>query len=142
MDIDIIELKEGHVPVYKHEIDACADCMASLSGDVVIAPRGMITVPLGFKIDIPVGFEGHICSRSGLARNSGITVVDGHIDPGFTGEVTATLINHLDAAFTIHDGDRVCQLKVEESKKIIFHKVDRLPESERGENGWGSTGLK
>lgn len=142
IDIDIIELSEGFIPHYKYPTDACADCRAHIRDKVVIAPRGMITIPLGFKIDIPVGYEGHICSRSGLARKSGITVVDGHVDPGFIGEVTATLINHLDVPFEIERGDRICQLQVKESPKITFHEVEALPESERGENGWGSSGIK
>ena len=141
MDIEIVEVSEGFTPAYKHATDSCADCMANIDSDVTIAPRGMVTIPLGFKIGVPVGYEAQIRPRSGLARKNGVVAVLGTIDSGFTGEVTTTLINNLDAPFVIHRGDRVCQMKISESKKIYFHKVSVLPDSERGENGWGSTGI-
>lgn len=141
MQIDIVELKKDHIPVYKHDMDACADCKASLNEDVIIAPGGMCTIPLGFKICIPEGYEGQIRPRSGLARNNGVIAVIGCVDPGYTGEVCVTLHNCLDIPFTVHDGDRVCQLKLEESLKMFFRPVDRLPDSERSEAGFGSTGI-
>ena len=141
MNVDIIELKEGYTPEYQHETDACCDCKANLNSDVEVAAWCMTTVPLGFKVGIPVGYKGSIKPRSGLARNHGIIAVPGTIDPGYIGEVCATVINFSDMPFVIHDGDRICQFEITESKKIFFNSVKRLPESERSTKGFGSTGV-
>ena len=141
MKVDIIELRAGHLPVYKHESDCCCDCKASLYEDVILNPRCMVTIPLGFKLGLPKGYEAQIRPRSGLARNNGVMAVFGTIDEEFRGEVGTTLINNSDVPFTIHNGDRICQMKIEKKEEVIFNVVSELSNTERGECGWGSTGV-
>lgn len=141
MKIDIVEVKKGFVPVYKHKNDCCADCRAAINGTVTIQPRCMITVPLGFKIGLPEGYEAQIRPRSGLARNNGVMAVFGTVDAGYINEVGVTLMNNSDVPFEIHEGDRICQMKIERKIDIQFELVDRLEDTERGLNGWGSSGL-
>ena len=140
MEIKIKEIAEGFTPVYMHETDACADCMANV--DKVIIPQGdTVVVPLGFAVEIPAGYEGIVKPRSGQAA-SGFVCITGTIDPGYIGEVKAIITNLSDDAWKINRGDRICQFKVQKSEKINFIKVNQLAESERGENALGSTGIK
>lgn len=142
MEIDIVELKAGHLPVYKHADDCCADCRASLNGTITLAPRSMVTVPLGFKIGVPKGYEAQIRPRSGLARNNGVIAVFGTVDAGYINEVGAILMNNSDMPFEINNGDRICQMKIERKEDVTFRIVDELEDSERGLGGFGSTGVK
>ena len=140
MNIKIVELKAGHVPVYKHETDACADCMANLENPLIVGLFETVRVPLGFAVEIPNGWEGIIKGCSGFS-SKGIISALGTIDAGYTGEVCAILTNTSKTPFLIHDGDRVCQFKVQKSEKIIFEKVNKLADSDRGSGGFGSTGV-
>lgn len=139
--VNIVELKEGHTPEYKHSGDACCDCRASLNEPVTIAPKCMVTIPLGFAIQIPHGYEGQIRPRSGLARNSGVFTIQGTVDEGYTGEVCAIMCNFSDIPFTIKDGDRICQMKISRCEQFSFNKVEKLPDTDRGRNGFGSSGI-
>lgn len=139
LSINIKEIAEGFTPVYKHGTDACADCMANV--DKVVIPRKKTAlIPLGFAVEIPNGYEGIIKARSGLS-SKGVICALGTIDCGYTGEVKAILTNLSDRDFVINKGDRVCQFKVQRAEKIQFIKVDKLTDSERSTNGFGSTGV-
>lgn len=140
MNIKIVELKVNHTPVYKRVTDACADCMANLENPVVVGMFETVRIPLGFAVEIPNGWEGIIKGRRGLS-SKGIISALGTIDPGYTGEVCAIVTNIGKTPFLIHDGDRICQFKVQKSERIIFEKVGKLADSERGANGFGSTGV-
>lgn len=140
MKIKIKEIAEGFTPVYKHEKDACADCMANVDR-VVIPPLKTDFIPLGFAVEVPEGYEGIIKGRSGLSA-SGIISHIGTIDPGYIGEVKAIITNLSKEDFVINRGDRICQFKIQKAEKLVFEKVQELEETERGENGFGSTGIK
>lgn len=140
MNIKIVELREGFTPVYKHPTDACCDCMANVKEPLYIENGMTAKVPLGFAVEIPNGWEGVIKGRSGFS-SKGIIAAIGTIDAGYTGEVCAILTNTSKTPFLIHDGDRVCQFKVQKAEKIFFEKVDKLADSERGEKGFGSSGV-
>ena len=139
--VNILEIKEGHVPVYKHDTDCCCDCMAAINGTMTIAPKCMATIPLGFAIELPVGYEAQIRPRSGLARNFGVFAVLGTVDEAYRGEVCAIMCNFSDVPFEIHDGDRICQMKISPYQQFGFNKVPTLSETDRGSNGFGSTGI-
>lgn len=139
MNVKIKELKPNHIPVYKHSTDACADCMAAV-GVNVIEPGETMRIPLGFAVEIPVGYEGIIKGRSGLT-SKGIFCGLGCIDAGYTGEVCAIITNLSHRPFEIKNGDRICQFKIQEAEKIHFEKVEKLADSERSSNGFGSTGI-
>ena len=100
-------------------------------------------VPTGIKIALPFGYEGQIRPRSGLALKHGITVLNtpGTIDADYRGELKVLLINHGDADFTITRGDRIAQLVITKVEMIEFIEVDELPDTIRGQGGYGSTGV-
>ena len=140
MNIKIVELREGFTPVYKHQTDACADCFANIKEPLYIENGFTEKIPLGFAVEIPVEFEGVIKGRSGLT-SKGVLCGLGTIDAGYTGEVNAIITNFSGVAFIVNPGDRICQFKVQKAEKIYFEKVDKLADSERGENGFGSSGV-
>jgi dUTP pyrophosphatase len=134
-------LFSGTLPVYAHPGDAGADLVAT--EDVVLAPGERATVGTGLKIALPNGYAGFVVPRSGLAMKHGITIVNapGTVDAGYRGEIRVTLLN-TDAreSYAITVGDRIAQLIVMAVPSVRFVEVDRLPGSDRGEGGFGSTG--
>ncbi|MHA2229478.1 MAG: dUTP diphosphatase [Candidatus Thorarchaeota archaeon] len=92
---------------------------------------------------LPAGYEGQVRPRSGLALRNGITTLNtpGTIDTGYRGEVKVILINHGDVVFHVSKGDRIAQLAIRTVPKVQFTEVDSLGSSDRGEDGFGSTGL-
>ncbi len=136
-------LYTGALPVYAHPGDAGADLVSTQ--DVVLAPGERATVPTGLSIALPNGYVGFVVPRSGLAMKHGITIVNspGTVDAGYRGEIRVTLLN-TDAreSYAISAGDRIAQLIVMELPRVRFVEVERLPGSERGENGFGSTGYR
>lgn len=141
MNVKIKLFDEKYLPVFKHEVDACADCKARLSDPVVLKKGERKLIPLGFCIEVPIFFEGVIRPRSGNSLN-GIDVIEGTIDCGYTGEVMADIVNNSDDEFKICDGDRICQLAIREAPPVEFKIVQDLDASERGTAGFGSTGIK
>ena len=140
MNIKIVEIREGFTPVYKHPTDACCDCKANVKEPLYIENGMTAKVPLGFAVEIPNGYEGITKGRSGLS-SKGLLLQSGCIDPGYTGEVCAIVTNFTGSTFIVNDGDRICQFKVQEAEKIFFDKVSELADSERGCNGFGSSGV-
>jgi deoxyuridine 5''-triphosphate nucleotidohydrolase (dut) len=136
-------LYTGALPVYAHPGDAGADLVSA--EDVVLGPGERATVPTGLSIALPNGYVGFVVPRSGLAMKHGITIVNspGTVDAGYRGEIRVTLLN-TDARepYSITAGDRIAQLIVMEVPRVRFVEVERLPGSERGENGFGSTGYR
>ena len=123
---------------------AGADLLAALgvSEVVTIAPGARAIVPCGFAMALPVGYEGQVRPRSGLAAKHGVTVLNtpGTIDADYRGEVKVILINHGGAPFEIRRGDRIAQLVVAPVSAVTFSERESLDETERGAQGFGSTG--
>lgn len=142
VDVKIKVLKEGCLPEYKHVTDACADCRANIDCEVTVEPWGKLSIPLGFALELPDGWKAEILPRSGLTRDKGTFAVTGTIDQGYVGEVQCTLINHTNIPLHVKGGDRVCQIGFTPYYHASFTIVDKLKETERGENGFGSTGIK
>ena len=94
----------------------------------------------GIKIKLPVGTYGRIAPRSGLATK-GIDVAAGVIDWDYTGEIRVLLVNNSDIAFEVNIGDRIAQLIIERIATVKFETVKSLTDTERGEKGFGSTGV-
>ena len=134
-------LHGAEVPVYAHPGDAGAD-LVSIE-DITLAPGQRATVATGVSIALPAGYVALVVPRSGLAAKHGITVVNtpGTVDAGYRGEIKVILLN-TDASepYTIATGDRIAQLLVMPVTRARFIPVDRLPGTERGEGGFGSTG--
>lgn len=133
----------GAAPVVAHPGDAGADLVST--DDVVLGPGERATVGTGLSIALPAGYVGFVVPRSGLAARHGITIVNspGTVDAGYRGEIRVTLLN-TDAreSYAIAAGDRIAQLVVQAIPRVRFVEVERLPGSERGEGGFGSTGYR
>ena len=130
------------VPTYAIPGDAGADLSAL--DEVVVPARGHAVVPTGIAIELPSGFVGLVHSRSGLAIKEGIAVVNspGTIDSGYRGEIRVGLINHRDSDFVVTAGMRIAQLVIQRVEHAAFTVVTELSDSDRGEAGFGSTGIK
>ncbi|WP_062378181.1 dUTP diphosphatase [Demequina pelophila] len=129
------------LPQYSHPGDAGADISTRV--DVTLAPGERATVPTGLRIALPEGFAAFVHPRSGLAARHGITVVNapGTVDAGYRGEIAVTLLNTDAAApVTLRRGDRIAQLVIQRVETADFVEVEELPDSVRGDGGFGSTG--
>ncbi|MGY4857035.1 dUTP diphosphatase [Cryobacterium sp. AP23] len=130
------------LPTYSHPGDAGADLHAAEA--LVLAPGERALVGTGVSIALPDGYAAFVVPRSGLAAKHGITVVNspGTVDAGYRGEIKVCLLNTDSAtAFTIAVGDRIAQLIVSPVVRAQFIPVERLPGSQRGDGGFGSTGV-
>jgi dUTP pyrophosphatase len=129
------------LPAYARPGDAGADlCSAE---DVVLQPGERALVRTGVAIALPEGHAGFVHPRSGLAHKHGVTVVNapGTIDAGYRGEIKVILLNtDLARPVSLRRGDRIAQLVVQRVENVIFREVPALPGSDRGDNGFGSTG--
>lgn len=130
-----------NIPQYALPGDAGADLRASERATLQPGERALVAT--GIRIALPDGFVGLVHPRSGLAVKHGITVLNtpGTIDAGYRGEVKVILINLGDEPFTIEPGDRIAQLVVQRVERAQFVVVEQLPGSDRGEGGFGSTGV-
>jgi dUTP pyrophosphatase len=131
----------SQAPVYAHDGDAGADLCASES--LVLAPGQRATVGTGVSIALPDGYVAFVVPRSGLAARHGITIVNspGTVDAGYRGEIRVTLLNtDTSEAYSVAIGDRIAQLIVMPVSRVEFVAVDTLPDSSRGESGFGSSG--
>jgi dUTP pyrophosphatase len=136
----LITAQPGFEPSYANAGDAGADLRSTES--LVIAAGERALVRTGVSIALPDGFVGLVHPRSGLALKHGVTVLNspGTIDAGYRGEIMVTLFNSSDVEFTIEAGDRIAQLLIQEVQRAIFVSVEKLPDSDRGEKGFGSSG--
>lgn len=142
MEIKIKRIEKGRLPEYKTEGSAGADCYARLEKEVLIKAGKSETIPLGFAVEIPAGYEMQIRGRSGLARKNNIDCFPGTIDSDYRGEVCAILINKGQEDFIVKPFDRIAQAVIAPVIKAEWHLTMNLSETERGENGFGSTGVE
>lgn len=141
MNLDVLLIAEpGFEPSYAKPGDAGADLRSTES--LTLAPGQRALVKTGVRIAMPDGYVGLVHPRSGLAAKHGITVLNtpGTVDAGYRGELMVTLINTSDEEFQITRGDRIAQLLFQRVERANFHPVTELPESARGETGFGSSG--
>lgn len=120
------------------------DITAHLDEPVTLKPLERMLVPTGLFLEIPLGYEGQVRARSGLAVKHGIGLVNsiGTIDSDYRGEVKVPLINFGQEDFTINDGDRIAQLVIAKYEQMEISVVEELTDTERGEGGFGHTGVK
>lgn len=139
--VDIEVLEGGSIPKYARDGDAGADLTSS---EMVVVPAGgRALAKTGIKIAIPYGYVGLVHPRSGLALKSGVTVLNapGTIDSGYRGEVGVILHNTSAVDVILAAGERIAQLVVQKVETVEFNVADALTESDRGEGGFGSTGV-
>lgn len=130
------------LPSYATAGAAGADLRAAVEVDLVLAPGARVAVPTGLILEIPVGWEGQVRPRSGLAFKHGLTVVNapGTIDSDYRGELKVLLVNLGADTVGICRGDRIAQLVVTEAAQAVFDETEELEGTTRGAGGFGSTG--
>jgi len=144
MKIKIVNKSHHPLPAYATELSAGMDLRANIDEPIVLKPMERRLVQTGLHIALPVGYEAQVRPRSGLALKKGITVLNapGTVDADYRGEVGVILINLSDEPFTIEDGERIAQMVIARHEHAEFVPVDVLDETERGEGGYGHTGVK
>ena len=132
------------LPAYATKQSAGLDLRADIDEDVILQPLQRQLIPTGLHIALPEGYEAQVRPRSGLALKHGVTVLNtpGTIDADYRGEIGVVLVNLSQDPFTVHPGERVAQLVVARYEQADLVRVDVLDETERGEGGYGHTGVK
>ena len=144
MKIKIVNKSHHPLPAYATELSAGMDLRANIDEPIVLKPMERRLVQTGLHIALPVGYEEQVRPRSGLALKKGITVLNapGTVDADYRGDVGVILINLSDEPFIIEDGERIAQMVIARHEHAEFIPVDVLDETERGEGGYGHTGVK
>ena len=132
------------MPEYATPLSAGMDLRANISEPVTLRPLEHRLIPTGLFIALPPGYEAQVRPRSGLAFKHGITVLNapGTIDADYRGEVGVLLVNLSDKDFVVTDGERIAQMVVARHEQSEWTEVQALDETERGEGGYGHTGVK
>ncbi|EDM45270.1 deoxyuridine 5'-triphosphate nucleotidohydrolase [unidentified eubacterium SCB49] len=142
--IKIINKSNHPLPSYETIASAGMDIRANATTPITLKPLERAIVKTGLFIELPVGYEAQVRPRSGLAAKNGITVLNspGTIDADYRGEIGVILVNLSNEDFTIENGERVAQLVIAKHERAIFEEVAVLSSTDRGEGGFGSTGVK
>lgn len=144
MKVKIINKSSNPCPTYSTPLSAGMDVRANIEEPITLAPLQRVLVPTGLYIALPEGYECQARPRSGLAVKHGITVLNspGTIDADYRGELKTLLVNLSDTPFVIEPGERIAQLVVAKHEHVEWEEVEVLDETERGEGGFGSTGVQ
>jgi len=144
MTIKIINKGYHRLPHYETQASAGMDLRANIEAPITIKPLERAIVKTGLFIELPIGCEAQVRSRSGLAAKKGITVLNapGTVDADYRGEIGVILVNLSNEDFTIENGERIAQLIIAKHERAVWEEVEVLDTTERGEGGFGSTGIK
>jgi len=144
MKIKIVNKSKHLLPEYATPGSAGMDLRANIDAPITLAPGERKLIPTGIYIALPVGYEAQIRPRSGLALKHGITVCNtpGTIDVDFRGQIGVILINLGQEDFIVNDGERIAQMVIAKYERAEWDVVEELDETERGEGGYGHTGIK
>ena len=144
--IKIKVVNRGHqqLPAYATPQSAGMDLRANLSEPITLHPMERRLIPTGLHIALPEGYEAQVRPRSGLALKHGLTVLNtpGTIDADYRGEIGVVLINLSQEDFVINDGERIAQMVIARHEQGDLVVVEELDQTERGEGGYGHTGIK
>jgi len=143
--ISVVRLRpDAKLPTYGSEFSAGADLYACLESDTVIEPHTTSMIPTGLALEIPDGYAGLVCARSGLASKRGLAPANkvGVIDSDYRGEIMVALHNHSTESAVIQPGERIAQLLITPVLAPAFSFSDEISETVRGTGGFGSTGIK
>ncbi|MBQ6190200.1 MAG: dUTP diphosphatase [Bacteroidaceae bacterium] len=143
MEIRIINSSHHALPRYETPMSAGMDLRANLDEPITLQPLERRLIPTGLRIALPVGYEAQVRPRSGLALKHGVTVLNtpGTIDADYRGEIGIILVNLSQAPFVINDGERIAQMVIARHEQPDLVAVEVLDETERGEGGFGHTGI-
>jgi dUTP pyrophosphatase len=144
MKIQVVNRGHQSLPAYATVQSAGMDLRANIDSPIVLHPMERRLIPTGLYIALPPGYEAQVRPRSGLALKHGITVLNapGTIDADYRGEVGVLLVNLSADDFTVNDGERIAQMVIARHEQGDFVAVEMLDETERGEGGYGHTGVK
>ncbi|HET8865889.1 MAG TPA: dUTP diphosphatase [Gracilimonas sp.] len=136
--------KDLPLPNYESVSAAGMDLRAAVETPIVIKPGERKMIPTGLQMALPIGYEAQVRPRSGLAVKHGITMLNtpGTIDADYRGELKMIAINHGEEEFIVNHGDRIAQMVIAPVTQFPVVEVDELDETDRGEGGFGSTGVK
>jgi len=120
------------------------DLRAHITKSITLQPMERAIIPTGLFLELPIGIEAQVRPRSGLAAKKGITVLNapGTVDADYRGEVGVILINLSNEDFIVENGERIAQLVIAKHERATWEAVDELSKTDRGEGGFGSTGVK
>ena len=143
ISVKIINRSKHENPQYATVGSAGMDLRANIDTPITLQPLERYLVPTGIFIQLPQGYEGQVRPRSGLSIKKGITLINavGTIDSDYTGEIKLGIVNLSQEPYTIQDGERLAQLVVARYEQIAWENVDSLEITERGDGGFGSTGV-
>lgn len=141
--VKIINQSSHPNPAYQTEFSAGMDLHANIEESISLIPGARMLIPTGLFIELPKGYEAQVRPRSGLALKHGITVLNspGTIDADYRGEIKVLLINHGQETFEIQNGERIAQMVVAQHAVVQWANTTELNVTERGDGGYGSTGL-
>lgn len=144
MTIKIINKSSHELPNYETVASAGMDLRANIAKAITLNPLERSIIKTGLFIELPMGYEAQVRPRSGLAAKKGITVLNapGTVDADYRGEIGVILVNLSNDAFTIENGERIAQLVIAKHERAEWTLVEELSETQRGEGGFGSTGVK
>ena len=144
MEIKLDNKSHHPLPQYETQASAGVDLRAYVPNPIVLKPMERALIPTGLYLELPLGVEAQVRSRSGLALKKGISVLNapGTVDADYRGEVGVILINLSQEDFTINDGDRIAQLVLARHERATFELAETLSETQRGAGGFGSTGIQ
>lgn len=144
IDIKIINTSSHDLPSYQTALSAGMDLRANNLEPIELGPLERAIIPTGIFIELPSGYEAQIRPRSGLAAKKGVSLVNspGTIDADYRGEIGVILVNLSNDPFTVERGERIAQMVISRHEQARWVVVDQLGESERGEKGFGSTGVR
>ena len=142
--VKIVNTGKQPLPVYATAQSAGMDLRANIDSPITLHPMERQLIPTGLRIALPEGFEAQVRPRSGLALKHGITVLNtpGTIDADYRGELKVLLVNFSDTDFIINAGERIAQMVIATYEKVDFELVTELDDTERGNGGYGHTGVK
>lgn len=142
--INIVNRGRQQLPAYATELSAGMDLRANIDESITLNPMERRIIPTGLYMALPPGYEAQVRPRSGLAFKHGITVLNspGTIDADYRGEIGVLLVNLSNEPFVITKGERIAQMVIARHEQGQFEVVDELDQTERGEGGYGHTGVK
>ena len=144
MKIKIVNKSKHPLPEYATSGSAGMDLRANIDAPITLAPGERKLIPTGIHIALPVGYEAQVRPRSGLALKYGIGLANmlGTVDSDYRADVGVILINLGQENFVVNDGDRIAQMVIAKHETAEWDVVEELDETERGEGGYGHTGVK
>ena len=142
--IQVVNRGHQQLPAYATAQSAGMDLRANLAEPIVLHPLERRLIPTGLHIALPEGYEAQVRPRSGLALKHGLTVLNspGTIDADYRGEIGVVLVNLSQDDFVVNDGEHIAQLVIARYEQAALVAVETLDETERGEGGYGHTGVK